>query len=388
MKRSDFYIKIVTAVLFLAVVSYIGVYIYNATINTYVTTPAISFSVEDTLPTQGYIVRSETVITDTGIAVLPTVSDGEKVASGQAIAIEYTNREALATASEIRTLKLMISQLESTDEKAVDAAGRESVLKLSSAVKSGDLSNLDELSLMIETHVYTKGRSSEAELSELQTRLESLESKIVGVRTISAPVSGTFSQVVDGFENIGPSALSNIVPTKLIELFASKSGVYGVGKLVTEFEWFFAAIMSEEDAAHLSAGRQFPVQFTGAYNETVDMTVSRVGKAEDGNCVVLFSNDRSIHQVAPLRYLRAEVVTGVVSGIRVPKSAIHLDDDAVTFVYLQTGVRAERVNVEILHEVGDVYLVRDGAETGSPLRSGSTIIVKANGLYDGKIVAS
>jgi hypothetical protein len=35
---------------------------------------------------------------------------------------------------------------------------------------------------------------------------------------------------------------------------------------------------------------------------------------------------------------------------------------------------------------GDSYLVRDGAESGTPLRAGSTIIVKANDLYDGKVV--
>jgi hypothetical protein len=117
------------------------------------------------------------------------------------------------------------------------------------------------------------------------------------------------------------------------------------------------------------------------------MLVESIGKSEDGNCVVLFSSESGIHEVAPLRYLRAEIVTGAVSGIRIPKEAIHLDDNATTFVFIQTGVRAERVNVEILCELGDVYLVRDGLETGSSLRSGSIIIVKANGLTDGKIVA-
>jgi hypothetical protein len=162
--------------------------------------------------------------------------------------------------------------------------------------------------------------------------------------------------------------------------------MYGVGKLVTEFKWFFAAIMDSADAARLVAGHKFPVQFSGAYNELVTMTMERICKPEDSNCVVLFSCDTSIHDVARLRYLRADIVTGAVSGIGVPKEAIHLDDNATTFVYLQTGVRAERVDVQILYETGDMYLVRDGIETGSPLRAGSTIIVKANGLADGKIV--
>lgn len=103
-------------------------------------------------------------------------------------------------------------------------------------------------------------------------------------------------------------------------------------------------------------------------------------------CVVLFSSDRGVHDIASLRGLRADVVFDVISGIRVPKEAIHIED-GVTYVFLQTGVRAERVRVEILLESGDSYLVRDGAASGTPLRAGSTIIVRANNLYHGKIVA-
>jgi hypothetical protein len=40
-----------------------------------------------------------------------------------------------------------------------------------------------------------------------------------------------------------------------------------------------------------------------------------------------------------------------------------------------------------MKESGDSYLVRDGAETNSPLRVDSIIIVKANNLYHGKVVA-
>jgi len=386
MKRSDFYIRIMTVVLFLAVASYIGVYIYNATLNTFETSPAIFYTVDENISTYGYIIRTETVLTETGIAILPAVGEGEKVASGQAVAVEYMNREALETASELRALKIRIAQIESSDESAVEAACIDSVMELSAAVQSGDLSSLDELAFKIETNIFAGGPPSKDELPALYARRESLENRVEGLRTIYAPVSGTFSQVIDGFEHVDPSALINLLPTRLEELFKSPSRAGGVGKLVTEFKWFFAAVMDAGDAAYISAGKEILVRFSGAYNESLDMTVVSVGKKEEGKCVVLLTSDRSIHQVASLRRLQADIVTGVISGIRVPKEAVQLDDDARIFVYLQTGARAERVDIEILHEAGDAYLVRDGAETGSPLRAGSTIIVKANGLYDGKIV--
>jgi multidrug efflux pump subunit AcrA (membrane-fusion protein) len=129
------------------------------------------------------------------------------------------------------------------------------------------------------------------------------------------------------------------------------------------------------------------MQFTGAFHTAKNMRVESIGRADaDGRRVVIFSSDRSIHEIAQLRQLSAEIVYDTITGLRVPKEAIHLDDSGTLHVFIQTGIRAERVNVEILREYGDVYLVRDGLETGSPLRPGSTIIVRANNLYHGKVV--
>ena len=385
MKRSRLYIRVTTAVLFLAVLSYIGVYVFNMLTNTYVTTGAVSFSVEETFSAHGYIVRTETVLTDVGAAVLPIVAEGEKVASGQVVAVEYTSREAIETAGEIRALRLQIATLEASGS-SIETVRLGSVMELSKAVQYGDLSNLDELTMSIETYVFAADGAA-PEKQALQEKLQTLEQRSSGMRTINAPVSGIFSQVTDGFENTGPRALSEITPSGLAGLFSVPSGVTAGGKLVTGFKWHFAAIMDADDAARLSAGQQIPIQFSGAYNATIEMNIESIGKREDDLCVVIFSSDRSVHEIAALRQLRAEIVFGVVTGIRVPKEAIHLDDDGAKFVYLQTGVRAERVDVEILHDAGDIYIVRDGAETGTPLRAGATIIVKANNLFDGKVVA-
>ena len=386
MKRSDLYIRLTTGVLFLAVASYIGFYLYNSLVNTYATEAAFLYSIEETLPAHGFIIRTETVLPDTGTAASPVVSDGEKVAVGQAVAIEYTSHEALATASELRALRMQIAQLEAASRGGNETASLDSVLNLSEALQRCDFKKLDELSVSVEANVF-KTSASTMDLPELQSRLEVLEGRTSGVRTLYAPVSGIFSQVIDGFERIGPDKLAGIMPTGLSEMFAVQYAVSGAGKLVTEFKWYFAAVMTSDDAARLRAGKEMTLQFSGAYNAEMTMLVEDVGRREDKQCVVVFSSERGIHEVAPLRELRAEVVCGAISGIHVPKEAIHLDDAGVTFVYLQTGVRAERVNVEILSELGESYIVRDGMETGTPLRAGATIIVKANNLFDGKVVS-
>ena len=381
MKRSDFFIRLTTGVIFLAIACYIGVSLYNTFVNAYETTEAVRYSIEETLPAQGYIVRTETVITDGSGAALPIVGEGEKVSSGQQIAVEYLNLGALETAGEIRALNLKIAQLES-NRRNIDTAGFDTVLELSAAVNNKDLRRLDELALNVETVIF----AVETDISVLQSRLEALKERDVGTRTIYSEFSGTFSNVVDGFEHIGPDLLYEMTPVDLVAHFRNPYGTFGMGKLITEFKWYYAAVMDYDDAVRLSTGQLKTVQFYGSYNAEVEMRVENIGRREEGVCVVLFSSDRGIHDVAPLRALRADVVAGVITGIRVPMEAIHLDDDGTTFIYLQTSGLAERVNVEILTKVGDSYLVRDGAETGSPLRVNSVIIVKANDLFPGKVV--
>jgi len=384
LKRSDFFIRLTTGVLFLAVACYLGVYLYNALLNTYETIPAVRYSIGETLPAQGYIIRNETVIEDSSVAILPLVSEGEKVAAGQAIAVEYMTTDALEMASEIRSLRLRIAQLESFRGNN-DAASFDAILELSSAVINSDLRQLDEITLNIETTIFSK----ETDISALKDRLEELESRNIGTRTIVSQVSGTFSNVVDGFEHITSDMLYYMSPLELKEQLSSPERTGGTGKLITDFKWYYAAIMDHDDAVQLSTGQTKTVQFYGAYNAEVDMVVESVGRREEGLSVVLFSSDRGLHEITPLRELRADVLLGIVTGIRVPMEAIHLDDNSNTFVYLQTSGYAEKVDVEILDPpgvIGDSYLVRDGEETGSPLRVDSIIIVKARNLYHGKVV--
>ena len=381
MKRSDFFIRLTTGVLFLAVACYVGIYLYNMFVNTYEVTRAISYTIEETLPTRGFIVRTETVLPDQGVAILPIIGEGEKVAAGQAIAVEYMNFDALETASEIHSLRLMLAQYESS-RGPNDAAGLNTILELSAAVNSGNLRRLDELSVNVDANIF----AFDVDYSYLQSRLNELESRDIGARTIDAMVSGTFSHVVDGFEHINPDMLFGLSPTELDYHFNEPSHVYGTGKIITEFKWYYAAVMDFDDASQLSAGQSKTVQFSGIYNAEEQMLVESIGRREDGMCVVIFSSDRGIHNITPLRTLRADIVSDTVSGIRVPKEAIHLDDENNTFIFLQTSGLAERIPVEILRVSGDSYLVRDGAQAGTPLRVDSIIIVKANNLYHGKVV--
>ena len=388
MRRSDLFIKLTTAVLFLGILSYIGVYVFRGVRNTFETMPAVSYTIEEATAVSGYIIRTETVISGGGDMVLPVVDEGVRVGTGQPLAIEYTSAAALETASEIHATRLRITQLEASSGQDSAVMSRQSIVDLSRAVRTDDLQRLDELVLRIETYIFENGGSDESELPHLQSRLASLEARSHGMRTIYAPVSGIFSQFTDGFENVSPQDITRETPpSQLSALFETPMRQQGMGKLITDHTWYYATVMNSADAFRLTIGRSVPVQFRGAYNAVVNMQVEDVSRSENGLSLVLFSSDRHMRDIAPHRHLSADVIFGEVTGIRVPKEAIHLDDDGATHIFIQVGVRAERVPVEILSIVDDsCYIVQCVSTRISGLRPGATIIVRANNLSHGKIV--
>jgi len=388
MKRSDFYIRLTTGVLLVAVLVYIGYSLYNYFMNIFETTPALEYAVEESIIIDGFVVRTEVVLDYRGNSILPAVSDGERVASGQAVAVEYLTTEALELAGEIRLLRNRIAQLENMGGRLAAAAARlDSVLALSRAVQSGDFGRLDETAQTVETLVFEIGADERAALEGMRARLATLEARTSGIRTFHTPYSGTFSQVVDGFEHITPDDLNNLSPAALDVLFSRSSGAVRSGKIVTSFKWYFVSTVSEQDASRFSAGRDVTVRFFGTFHAEMVMRVESIGESDDeGLNVVVFSSNRAIHDVASIRSLQGEIVFDVVSGLRVPKEAIRLDENGTLFIFIHTASRAERVDIEILLEFDDFYLVRDGAESGSHLRSGSTIIVRANNLYHNKVI--
>lgn len=393
MRRSDFLMKLMSVVLLVAITAYIGLYIYNTANNPLKTAFAGRYIVEDRGYAKGYIIRTESVLTSGNGVVSLLPDEGEKVASGQAVAVVYEGDSALARASEIRLLQIEIRQAESSAALATgqnSAAADESLLLLSSAVNHRDLSRLEDISLSVRESIFTSSGDSidDAGLSVMKSRLAALLSQREDTETFYAPMGGVFSAAVDGFEAVGPDSLGEVTPSALDSLF-SVPRVTGapLGKLITGIKWYYAAMLDAEDARKLDGKDTAVVKFTKTYNARLTMKVESIGPEENGKCVVVFSAKRNISEMTALRQLTAQIEFNAYTGLTIPKDAVFVDDDGQPYTYLLTGFQAERVDVEIISELGDTYVVADGAQNGSVIREGSEIIVEAEDLYDGKVVA-
>lgn len=395
MKQTNITIKIAGSLIFLALLAWLGIYGYQALDNPYRTVRAVGYTVRDSAPVSGIVVRDESVLFSVYSSVYLTAEEGKRVSGGQTLAEAFDSEDALRRAVRAGELRQLIGQLTSQLDAAAAASDmlrletdiQGDVQALRASLNSRELAGVEELALSLKTRVFTassdeadiRGRleAYQAELRELQ-RLSDAQSAL-----ITAPESGLFSTAVDGWEDLGTAALKKITVSALAALLEQERAVpdYALGKLVYGTKWTYAVLMDQAAADRLQLGKQVSILFGRYYNERLEMKVSWISALEDGQRAVLLTCDTDMTDVLSMRRQEAELVFTEEEGLRIPRSALHADEEGRACVYVQTGLQAEKKLVELCHDYGDFYMV-----TSDTLRLGDQVIVSARNLYDGKVV--
>jgi hypothetical protein len=403
MKKTDTLIKIVSVLALLAIVCYIGYYIYDARANPLRTVAAMEYTVTETAETTGYAVRTEEPLTGDKSRVAIIADEGEKLAVNSVYGLRFDSGESMGLMDRIRSLNTRIDWLQNVVDGgagAADRMARESVAALSYGVDSGSEDSISDLIDDVRIKVFQSesftDENLELSLENAKSELEGLEADMEsGAERLTIPRSGIFSTHTDGFETVNADALGDITPQKLENLFkTAESSGDALGKIVSDIRWRYVAVMAEEDAMRLRVDSEATLQFTGNYNKTITMTVEARSQPSLGKCAVTFVSDHNLKDIIDLRQLTADLLVSRTSGIRIPKEAMReavreteKDDGEtetanVNCIYIISGVQAEQVDVNILAEYDDFYLV----EPTTRLRDGTEVITEANDLYDGKVV--
>ena len=427
MKQGTLNSRIVMLALLAAVVVYLGVSAWHSFRDPFTTAVTYSYTVDDSMEATGFLVRQEQVLTNTGGVVELLPQEGEKVAKGGTVALLYQDSSGLEQKEQLQQLELEKEQLEYALERS-DVGGGDSgqlskqvlnaIVSLRASVASGDLTGLESQAMELKSLVYKReyaytdgdGEGTDS-TADLQAALDSVNSQISALSSqaaqstnrVTASQSGVFSGYVDGYESLlTPDMLDTITADQLTQLAQERPAEddTAIGKLITDTTWYFACTLPEEDAGRLVEGRKVTVRFSRDWSGQVSMTVERVGDPADGQCVVVLSTDKYLSDTTLLRRQTVELVFDSITGVRVPKEALRVEQQtvtdeetgeesqvSVTGVYALVGEQAEFKPVTILSQSDSFALVEAADATDRKgLRAGDIVIVASEDLYDGKVI--
>ena len=365
-------------------------------------------------------IRDEQVLSGSGGIVDVTRGEGEKVGVNQTVALIYRDDQARQSQEQQEALRLEITQLQYALGQGEDVSSAaklnddilNAMVSLRTASAQQDFSDLEDQVLEVKGKVLRREYTYSDELSaeSLTTRLQELETQYQTLRNqsysaitqVTAPTSGTFSTLVDGYEGlINSESAGNLTPQALQDLLNQNPAgdSAAVGKLISSDKWYFAAVVTQEEGERLEQEGTLTLRFAGDFTQDISMKVEKVNQDGQGQAVVLLSSDRYLEQTTLLRRETAELIFNSRTGLRVPKSALRMVTTTSTDeetgettetdtlgVYVVTAGRAEFKPVTILTEGDDFYVVQSVREDKKALRAGDEVIVQATGLYDGQLL--
>lgn len=403
MKQGDLYLKILVIALSVMVAVYFLFSILKSPDSTYETYTAVLYEVGDGISTSGFVVRDEKVLTSTEKIVALTRSEGERVGKGQVVANCYSDAQAQERQSQIDALEEELEQMEyaysfssaNAESASLDADIVRLMNEVSVYVNRGELDFASGSAEELKSYVlrrYVTDDSANAlwkRITETKDKLSDLYARSGQKQTITVDEAGYFSGTVDGYETVlTPEFVQTATVSQVEGLEQAAQSQQGdeIGKLVRDARWYYVTVVDTESIQSCSKGDIYPVHFAYDFYDDVNMRVARIGEDEDGKCVVVLTTDDYMQDAITLRQQSADIVFGYKSGLRVPKEAIHVDEDGVSGVYVLQGAEAEWKPVQIIYDNGESYIVKLDKSSTDNLWPDDEIILTDYEIYDGKVM--
>ncbi len=377
-----------------------GLYLSNNR-NSITTEIAMTDTQRKTLSVDMFIVRDESILTSSDSNIVSVVDDGTRVSVNDTIAYSFIDEESAAN---LRRLTEVNEELEyyialsnkssyvSDNIATFDNRIIDSVAKLSSAVSSGDLSDIAAIKANLRDTITSKQTATGVKLdltqtienlNEERTRLEASAGKYTEIKSNG---TGYYISGVDGYESTLDYKTVDDWDIELVEnaMNASASAVSGnqFGRLVNGYYWYLACVVDTDEINMLREGNRYAIGF---YDSSVDEIVCTVYKirsyADSGKSLVIFSCNTMTEDVASLRHEYAYVVLSEYTGYKIDNRALRTNKDNEAGVYVLDGHILLFKKIDIVYSDSEYSLV-----SSKKLINYDEYVVTGKDLYDGKII--
>lgn len=398
------------AVMVLTVAVY-QIYAHNKSQKSLPTETALSTTVYKNVTADAVAVRSETVLLQNGEGtVVPMVTNGSKVAINDTVAGIFYSDAAAQKASAYARLQNEAQYYEGiaaltsgnlvagVDMYSNNVTNR--LIELQNAVAQGKVDGFSdyvmELSESITKKQIAVGGSVDvsAKLQMIYSGMEDAYDVSGGYSEVSAPASGYYVNSVDGYEGMFDASSSSSMASAVSALtcddirqylnFVPANSGSNVGKLITEFNWYFVCIADEAAADPLEVGSNVKISVDELGGKEITMKLLAKNSGEGSETALVFVSNYMDESIATLRFSQIKIRVEEYKGFAVNKKAVRtIDGEVGVFIQLGNMVRFRKIN--IIYSDDNVIIAENVNEDGY-LRLYDEIITEGVDYNDGKII--
>lgn len=405
--------KFIKFVLFGALAVFILVFIayqlYSAIYSPYQTETVTQLNHENKLEVSGIFVRNEETIeaSHNGYIVHYLYSDGQKIGAGGTVAELYASESDVLNYEKIKELNHRLEILnESQDQSSVLVTNADQITnqinnkmeELSKAVYNKDVELIadckDDLQILLNRRNIINEKETDFNdyikqiKNELETRKRNIKNAL---KSVKAKKNGNFVISADGFENtLNPQKLSSIsvsdVEGLILNSNPSTISDKTIGKLVTDFSWYYAMILPIDDREYhkkIKEGTTLRMRFNDVAEEICSVTVSKVVLDEaNSKMAVVVRSEHMSGKFCSARKEKAEIVFSTAKGYKLPKSAVRMVENQKG-VYVVIANQMFFRKIDVIYEKDD-YVICSAQSGNGNIKPFDDVIVKGTDLYDGK----
>ncbi|MDD4688961.1 MAG: HlyD family efflux transporter periplasmic adaptor subunit [Eubacteriales bacterium] len=394
-------LKVVISAVFVILILHFVFFVYSDGPKTSV---ARAGSIENVISTSGYVIREEYVLNSPADGTLSClVGEGERVSKNSIVAGIYTGIEDEETQLKLNSINerllaygegISSEQYKADETFSVEYQTRTTINNIVAATQKTDMERvLEEKQQLVRVLDRYKSSDEETTYASLVREKQEIESSLNAVSSqITTPVSGVFSTQIDGFESFFDttdiSKITADILDKADKISIKKNNSKAiqdkpVAKIFDNFEWYYAAQLDANQAMDLRINSTVKIRFSDISNDLLPATVCALNKTADGRTVMVISCNRYEDMIYRLRRAETEIVLGTYSGLKLPKAAIHMDEENRTGVYvLRDGVMLFK-QVEVLY-AGDTSIIIKESTSSSGVMLYDEVIVSGRNLQDGR----
>ncbi len=428
----------VCAVLIIAVMIYLFQDVFKYNSNKYETEMADEVSVQETVDLDAFIVRDEQFIDGNASGtVVPLVSDGDRVARGDAVARVCAKEQDAADYAELEeSIKIRDRYMQLNGQTELNAIDMEKLnenidgayTKLLMTVNSRSYTNLSAAVNELEDSLTSKQvlRDGTIDLSEkiaaIDKRIAELQAKHISANDVIAPLSGYYISNLDGKEttvryddidNLTVSVVNNALKADGVEVTGK------MGKIVASYKWYIVANIESKYSKIIKVGDSMKINIPEYGYKDVKVKVEKLSAEQDGKIAIALSCNVMDEAYANMRVESIKLVVKEYTGYKVKSSAIHTyipeedevasqTDEAedsttatttttsatkeqgnISVVYIIRGSVMNARRVEVIYTDGDYSIVKNDSESARgirPIQRYDEVIVKGRNLKNGRSI--